>query len=88
MAKQSNGSKKQQLEQLAREVVQQTLQGRRSPRKDQALLNVLSRTSSSRRLKDSTSGGATHREDLIRAIMADNPNLTYERAALEIDLFG
>jgi hypothetical protein len=50
-------------------------------------LDLLSRANP-RELNGSTSGGATHREDLIRAVMARNPNLTYERAAEEIDLFG
>jgi hypothetical protein len=41
-----------------------------------------------RELNGSTSGGATHREDLIRTVMAHNPRLTYEEAAEQIDLFG
>ena len=50
-------------------------------------LDLLSRLSS-RQLNGSTSGGATHREDIIREVMASNPGLTYEEAAAEYDAFG
>jgi hypothetical protein len=41
-----------------------------------------------RELNGLTSGGVTHREDLIRTVMARNPELTYEEAAAEIDAFS
>jgi hypothetical protein len=50
-------------------------------------LDLLSRANP-RELNGSTSGGATHREDLIRDIMGRAPGMSYEEAARMVDLFG
>jgi hypothetical protein len=49
-------------------------------------LDLLSRLNP-RELNGSTSGGLTHREDIIRQIMADS-GMSYEEAARRYDLFG
>jgi hypothetical protein len=47
--------------------------------------DLLSRANPSE-LNGSTSGGATHREDLIRVVMADS-GMSYEEAARRVALF-